>query len=496
MNKPKPLPEEVVWGVLIAVSICIVIGICSIVMIYKHRYDTFIQKRSLSIVVGLNLSILLQIITQFGLLYSKHKKDKITFITFVAIYFFSWFCTFFFLNVKNFSIFYKYKWQYYTLQLQWQQIINPSFVESQQKKNCFLKHNKTCGKLRNQYILFGIIHLILVAICAYFMQLRMRQLVPNHLHITFGIINAIITVTPFICYIIIVLKTPTFSDVFWIHSESKFIAILATFIIIIYLTANITLTVNGIITPKETFIFAGLRTFVLVILILVTTFMVIYQNNKILKLTHERVSTYHTDDSIDENTDINLYVQNKNGLDKILSNEIALNLFMHHLSREYSMENLLAYIEICQFQKWVIKQINDNHINDDSIKNIKTMNTLKNIPNSEIIEEKTSLINVNINIDSRKAQLDDVKLKAHKLFYKYIKTGVEFEINISYPMRQRLADVLDDGNMLKEKCLTLSELALLFEECKNEIKLLLTISYERFRYTDSYQQMIEMVKKS
>merc|ERR1719361_2653264 len=46
-------------------------------------------------------------------------------------------------------------------------------------------------------------------------------------------------------------------------------------------------------------------------------------------------------------------------LDQILMNPMALNLFMLHLQKEYSMELLLSYIEIDQFQKHVNKTATD-----------------------------------------------------------------------------------------------------------------------------------------
>eukprot|EP01083_Nonionella_stella_P213742 770614_1 len=106
----------------------------------------------------------------------------------------------------------------------------------------------------------------------------------------------------------------------------------------------------------------------------------------------------------------------------IMGNKQAIHLFMAHLSSEYSMECLLAFIEISQYQDYLYGENIDNL--DEN--NVQRVEFADNIPISEIIEAKE-----NVNKEYNNIFLAHAKIKAHKLYNKYVKYGAEFEINIS-----------------------------------------------------------------
>eukprot|EP00486_Rosalina_sp_Unknown_P009744 CAMPEP_0201594954 /NCGR_PEP_ID=MMETSP0190_2-20130828/192110_1 /ASSEMBLY_ACC=CAM_ASM_000263 /TAXON_ID=37353 /ORGANISM="Rosalina sp." /LENGTH=264 /DNA_ID=CAMNT_0048054761 /DNA_START=751 /DNA_END=1545 /DNA_ORIENTATION=+ len=232
-------------------------------------------------------------------------------------------------------------------------------------------------------------------------------------------------------------------------------------------------------------------------------------------------------------------------LDAILSNDKCLNIFMNHLSREYSMECLLSFIEFDQFQKWIIRTANTvlqkhamgsiaeededcqqddnedatpdtNDSNDglilvnqkvdkpkqetnniardarlNSIPNIDTMITLRNVPKSIIVEAQSSLKS-DVGVDEK--TLHDVKKKAHLLYEKYIKIGSEFEINIGAGMRKGLIDILDNREELMNgehgRNLRLSDILMMFENPKKEMKMLLQYSFTRMKSTTRYKKVV------
>ena len=129
---------------------------------------------------------------------------------------------------------------------------------------------------------------------------------------------------------------------------------------------------------------------------------------------------------------------------------------------------------------------------NSKLPDIKCMKSLTNIPNSQIIEmdsqSPTSTTSCTHNI------IYDIKLKAHKLYVKYIKTGSEYEINISSAQTQHITKILSDKNKLlnNSDLINISDLIILFNELKEEIKMLLSYSYSRFKLTNEYIRIVQL----
>eukprot|EP01084_Bolivina_argentea_P007618 14305_1 len=135
MGKPIII-KAILWCISALLLIIIMIAIYSNLQLYKSRGEAFLKKRSLSGIFGLNISIILTIlISLINMIYSEYfDYHSITMDSiFTMLYFALWFLIFVFLNVKSFLIHFRYKWQYYALQSQWQQIINPNIVNELNK---------------------------------------------------------------------------------------------------------------------------------------------------------------------------------------------------------------------------------------------------------------------------------------------------------------------------------------------------------------------------
>ena len=136
------------------------------------------------------------------------------------------------------------------------------------------------------------------------------------------------------------------------------------------------------------------------------------------------------------------------------------------------MENLLAFIEFTQYQQY----LKDN---TGKFKRAKIMQFPKNIPMSIRLEKGNEEVNYNM--------ITEAKIKAHRIYNKYVSSVGEFEINVSYDSRQKVVNILGDLDLLlNNDKITISELFVIFDDCKLEIWRLLMGSYSRFKQQPEY----------
>ena len=150
------------------------------------------------------------------------------------------------------------------------------------------------------------------------------------------------------------------------------------------------------------------------------------------------------------------------------------------------MECLLSIIEFNQYQQYLLNHENDK-IDSNTLNKVLLFDFPSNIPISEIIEEKYD--------DNQDIKM--YKMKAHKLYLKYIRVGSEYEINISGVQRDEIANLLDNLNhLLSNNKITPNALFILFEQCKQEMFQLLQSSLHRFRYEDEFNQIMYQLNSS
>ena len=137
------------------------------------------------------------------------------------------------------------------------------------------------------------------------------------------------------------------------------------------------------------------------------------------------------------------------------------------------------------FQVVYANEENDNTTGSQCQKLIKFP---KNIPLSEIVEEKHDDVQIQKN---REESLGfEAKIKSHNMFLKYVKLSCELEINISGGLRQEMYEILDDFDALIEnEAVGIRELYGLFEKPKDEMRLLLSFSLNRFKQQESFDQV-------
>ena len=129
------------------------------------------------------------------------------------------------------------------------------------------------------------------------------------------------------------------------------------------------------------------------------------------------------------------------------------------------MECLLSYIEIRQFQEYMINSSYEQiKIHDEYYKEI---DLASNLPVSSIITDDVE----------QKKEEDNLKLKAYELYGKYMEQGSEFEINISWRQREALMNIFEDRDKLLHESVTINHIFELFERCKEEMFKLMEYSF-------------------
>ena len=142
------------------------------------------------------------------------------------------------------------------------------------------------------------------------------------------------------------------------------------------------------------------------------------------------------------------------------------------------MENLLAYVEFCHFERFVMDLDGCTVCFEDEDDLIEFP---ENIPLSFIVEEQKN-----------ENEVMDVTVKAHLLFNKYVASNSELEINIPGRVRQNVSRRLRDLNgLLSDERMDLKVLCRIFVECKEECYRLLLSSYMRFIGQPEYDEMRE-----
>jgi len=179
---------------------------------------------------------------------------------------------------------------------------------------------------------------------------------------------------------------------------------------------------------------------------------------------------------------------------RLMGSDDGLHLFMLFLSTEFNMECLLGYIEMSQYQQYVLENT-DTTIDEDRYKLAAFPDTL---PISSIVESGT----VSVVTDSLEIEMDDLessnshelKLKAHCLYKKYLAPKCEHECNISGRLRGRVRAMMRNRNqMLLDDKVTTDRIFLLFEDIKNELVRFLLPSFYAFKHSKDWQIVTDIL---
>ena len=185
-------------------------------------------------------------------------------------------------------------------------------------------------------------------------------------------------------------------------------------------------------------------------------------------------------------------IQNKMGeirLCDVLSHAHAFDTFMVHLSKEFSMECLLSYLEMAQYRNAVFSVMMDMKLmtGDCDIKRLP-FNLPATVPQSSIVYSRPFNCG-----DTRYDFRQHIKRKAVLLFNKYIRVGAEYEINIASRLRKEITVLIGNCHKFMENDVTEKELLVIFDECCREMVVLMQDSFRRFVRTTQFLKLSDLI---
>ena len=330
MLQSQSLWLVVTWIIILIFVECILlpIAIYGNVLLFRFRDALFIRKRSIFVLFGLNLSFcfviftvpVVLLISQFQTTHYFVTRSYLIFLLYVVI---------FFLNVRNWLILYRYKWNYYTIQYRWQSIINPSVS---QQSNWYIRNYSKYGQTAYILKLFGIIHTISLIFNISGSSIRgddiafsgTRSIIASAV----SVINGILLL---LTYFIIIIQIPNFNDFYFIHWESK----LQSRTIILFILVPVIGNIVEMFINEQLLFMVSSTIIVLIFFIMnwIATFGIVNKNMRY------ELSEYLS--SSNKPAAVGIKLQD------LLANEIALNAFVEHLFTEL---RVAVHLALCMFR--------------------------------------------------------------------------------------------------------------------------------------------------
>ena len=419
----------------------------------------------------------------------------------------------------------------------WQSLIDPNHMESQSDNNYFLRNKKTCGNY--QWFKTRIMIPALLLSCS--IQIISCTTVGVYAHIYKWdteltnawverslLFNSPFYIWPGVALVVIWFRTPRLEDQFFISQELGKLCKIVIVYLSFWVSCRIVLSIEGYDDAEHTLIVLWIQTIATHSCIFMTVMVSTFWVNKKIILTRSRASpdrelvpmvnrqsiskqvpkkntisqvlsrvlTFSTYPDI-EDEDTTMTTVDATGIVKltaILSHPKGFELFMRHLSTEFSIENLLSLVEFLQFQEMMYQSI----INNDQFKDyVDTDHSLwcqkisipSNVPKSHIIfegQEMTDLVETFCECDETQF-IGVVKKIAYNLYLKYIATSSELEVNVAYRTRVKLIELMNDaGKWMDNQQIGIYELLHVYDESCNQIYGLMGDSYRRFQKTSQY----------
>ena len=280
----------------------------------------FMKKRSLSLVYGLNIVLILAMISTTVTNAALFYFNDLIIMTCMTVWFICWWLLLYFLTVKNWMIYFKYKWTFYTLQSKWQQLLNRKIVTELQDKNWYIHNNHKYGNLKFIYKLFGAIYFSAFSTSSVAVLLMSNPNASTKIKLIAACMQVTAVLPAIAGYFILVCKTPFIKDTFHIHWESKMHSRILMIMGFICVATNSLAVLTG---SDSVIALGGGPTLVISFFAInfISTFGIVSKNTR-------KEDNDNTDSAKSKG---HQQIQ----LDMVLKDKNSINAFMHHLSREY-----------------------------------------------------------------------------------------------------------------------------------------------------------------
>eukprot|EP01084_Bolivina_argentea_P165261 287116_1 len=360
---------------------------------------------------------------------------------------------------------------------QWRTHLNPTLS----KNNFWMKHKSTLGSQSYSFKVSCAIVFIISIIPIVYGQLTFPS--PNiNLFITIPLHFIFVSI-----FVVLACRSPHILDLFYMRYELKLL-------VIIMVSGNVFMIV---VTPL-----ASLQNHILAIIGLIIRIDAGILAYILLALSSTWFISRKLDNKYNKEYESRPQKEQCMKLQRVLLDPYNFQLFVQHLTREFSIETILCFVEMVQF-KYVLNSTfrlnalvpnhttsDDHKCNDDMQIEIyfdfKKCDITKNsaIPKSFIVYKS----------DESSTDLTPFLKMAYKLYIKYIKIGVELEINVSGHTRDIFINDMEGGmqpfinNMANNEnpiAMDAKKLFEYFDIIIEEMYLLLGSSCDRFLETDT-----------
>ena len=310
---------------------------------------------------------------------------------------------------------------------------------------------------------------------------------------------------PLFAIIIVYSLTPSFLDHFYIHKEMKYIFILLCFnyaafygcesMAAYYINKWSKMRIN-ILMSIMYHCFNGAQFAV----VMIATYWVNKKVTKIIDRDRFNTSQIHITFNKVSSNSINMELvevrpknagrQTKEYVSKIeksllefLSNSLAFEAFMTYLSYEFSMENLLSFVEFVQFQKYAADTMGRASIQREEDLLCDMLILPDTVPLSEIVHDGNMCL----------------KKKALLLYQKYIADGSIYMINIPFRVKQELRQIMDQYRMDIDECIIEeddiidTDILMVFDDCCKKIQQIMNGTYGRYKSTPQYHNIVSKI---
>eukprot|EP01084_Bolivina_argentea_P060670 110836_1 len=487
---------ETVLGMSLLILSCIY-GSCIIYYAYKfyniRNEIIYMNRRGNLVIAGTVMCMIVQLIG-FPLVIFLHwnfpghpNTDSIQFLILDVVndfiygpfYYFGAFIAI----LRYYLIYYDIQFSHSCSNLKWKQFIN-SNLESLKKEQWYMKHRSTLG---NQSFMLKRVIVIGIFIC-------LIMIVLLNLH-TFGLthfqyvlfLNGVVFATLFVFLAIIFKKMPLFNDNIYLYKECQLITYFWLGTLCVYAAV---VCLRWFFGDTLWIRFSGFMPilFANFIISFLSTYWVLKQIDLYEHFDHgfsfpmelveqTSISVGGMSPRAHSGTTSNL------SLVEILSDDETLNLFMQHLIKEFSMECILSTIEMLQFRNYAIKSLD---INEVDVEDCVDIHFPDSIPQSEIVYsnelDKTNVFDNDKLNETNDDMILKLKIKAYKLYEKYIASESDLEINISYRNRKLITELMDDYDEFLKRDITELDLIQIFDREILEMCRLLNHSKTRFEY--------------
>ena len=333
--------------------------------------------------------------------------------------------------LRYWLIFYNVNWTRSTTNQTWKIHLNPSNAES----DWYLSHKSTFGNIKYCGKRLFILYLIVVILV---FMLKFFIWTDDGAEINM-IVGIFFTVIPVCILLIFACKIRKFKDGFYIIKEIKWITLIVMSGLICY-------PFFGVMVPSIFGVNLFIRSVFVTTVNLIQSVIYLYiQTLYILKMvTKDETLNFmsKSDDEMNLASMIEMQERKKRNpnkdqedvkLEDTLKDAELFQRFMQHLANEWSMELLLAFIELTQLQSAIKHEFGKS--NEYEMVFIPSQIAIlenDDIPQSCFVyqNETAGFIRYN-DIDFANNKLMEYKVKSCIMYLKYVNSGAELEINIS-----------------------------------------------------------------